>query len=202
MTENEVGTAAEERLRAELRKNLGVDLSQATISVQVDLGKRANRGLTSGATPISKFELVSRDMTVGLEILAYWHVNIFLWWVMLDRLPTCENLIKLKVDIEYALEVKPIFRTPYWERMSLVKFILSMEDEQLMGNVDNRVLDSPKEQLIAVANLAKRLLDAANEQLKAVANLAKRCLYLNGIPRPNMKDVATELEGIRTCWCH
>ncbi|KAK3039774.1 hypothetical protein RJ639_027087 [Escallonia herrerae] len=33
--------------------NAGVDLSQATISVQVDLGKRANRGLTS-SLPIAK----------------------------------------------------------------------------------------------------------------------------------------------------
>ncbi|KAI3734069.1 hypothetical protein L6452_13530 [Arctium lappa] len=37
-------------------QNSGVDLSQATISVQVDLGKRANRGLTSGAAPIGKDE--------------------------------------------------------------------------------------------------------------------------------------------------
>lgn len=34
-------------------QNAGLDLSQATISVQVDLGKRANRGLTSG-TPTAK----------------------------------------------------------------------------------------------------------------------------------------------------
>ncbi|KAD2804355.1 hypothetical protein E3N88_37732 [Mikania micrantha] len=34
-------------------QNSGVDLTQATISVQVDLGKRANRGLTSG-TSIAK----------------------------------------------------------------------------------------------------------------------------------------------------
>ncbi|XP_071716830.1 transcription factor BIM2-like [Rutidosis leptorrhynchoides] len=31
-------------------QNSGVDLTQATISVQVDLGKRANRGLTSGTS--------------------------------------------------------------------------------------------------------------------------------------------------------
>lgn len=76
---------------------------------------------------------------------------------------------------------KPIFRTLCGERMSLAKFILSMEDEQLVENVDDRVLDAPKEQLITVANLAKR------------------CLNLNGMLRPNMKDVATELEGIRSC---
>jgi sarcosine oxidase gamma subunit len=29
-------------------QSAGVDLSQANISVQIDLGKRANRGLTSG----------------------------------------------------------------------------------------------------------------------------------------------------------
>ncbi|XP_024979022.1 wall-associated receptor kinase-like 10 [Cynara cardunculus var. scolymus] len=73
----------------------------------------------------------------------------------------------------------PIFRTPYGERMSLATFILSMEDEQLVENVDDRVLDAPKEQLIAVVNIAKR------------------CLNLKGVLRPNMKDVATDLEGIR-----
>lgn len=31
----------------------GVDLSQASVSVQIDLGKRANRGMTSG-TSIAK----------------------------------------------------------------------------------------------------------------------------------------------------
>uniref|UniRef100_A0A2N9FHY9 EGF-like domain-containing protein n=1 Tax=Fagus sylvatica TaxID=28930 RepID=A0A2N9FHY9_FAGSY len=35
------------------------------------------------------------------------------------------------------------------------------------------------------------------EQLKEVANLAKKCLRLKGEDRPTMKEVATELEGLR-----
>ncbi|KAI3817125.1 hypothetical protein L1987_10914 [Smallanthus sonchifolius] len=37
-------------------QNSGVDLTQATISVQVDLGKRANRGLTSGTSAAKDHE--------------------------------------------------------------------------------------------------------------------------------------------------
>ncbi|KAK1416204.1 hypothetical protein QVD17_31993 [Tagetes erecta] len=37
-------------------QNSGVDLTQATISVQVDLGKRANRGLTSGTSTAKDHE--------------------------------------------------------------------------------------------------------------------------------------------------
>lgn len=37
-------------------QNSGVDLSQATVSVQVDLGKRANRGLTSGPSTAKDHE--------------------------------------------------------------------------------------------------------------------------------------------------
>ncbi|XP_024981408.1 wall-associated receptor kinase-like 1 [Cynara cardunculus var. scolymus] len=83
------------------------------------------------------------------------------------------------VLLELLTGKNPIFRTPYGERMGLATFIFSMEDEQLVENVDDRVSDAPKVQLIAVANLAKR------------------CLNLNGMLRPNMKDVATDLEGIR-----
>ncbi|KAJ9545338.1 hypothetical protein OSB04_025045 [Centaurea solstitialis] len=85
------------------------------------------------------------------------------------------------VLLELLTGKDPIFRTHDGERMSLVTFVLSMEDEQVVENVDDRVSDAPKEQLIAVANLAKR------------------CINLNGMLRPNMKDVATELEAIRSC---
>ncbi|KAK9063778.1 hypothetical protein SSX86_017650 [Deinandra increscens subsp. villosa] len=40
----------------EALQNSGVDLTQATISVQVDLGKRANRGLTSGTSTAKDHE--------------------------------------------------------------------------------------------------------------------------------------------------
>ncbi|KAI3677565.1 hypothetical protein L6452_36831 [Arctium lappa] len=83
------------------------------------------------------------------------------------------------VLLELLTGKKPIFLTPCGERISLIMFILPLGDEQLVENVDDRVSDAP------------------NDQLIAVANLAKRCLNLNGILRPNMKYVATELEGIR-----
>ena len=40
------------------------------------------------------------------------------------------------------------------------------------------------------------------EQLKEVANLAKRCLGLRGEDRPSMKEVATELERLRSLEKH
>nr|GFA76007.1 wall-associated receptor kinase-like 8 [Tanacetum cinerariifolium] len=66
------------------------------------------------------------------------------------------------------------------ELRSLATLILSIDERLVLENVDNRVLDGPKEQLIAVAKLAKR------------------CLNLNGKLRPTMKEVATELERIRS----
>ena len=40
------------------------------------------------------------------------------------------------------------------------------------------------------------------EQLKEFANLAKRCLGLRGEDRPSMKEVATELERLRSMGKH
>ena len=40
------------------------------------------------------------------------------------------------------------------------------------------------------------------EQLKEVANLAKKCLRLRGEDRPSMKEVATELERLRSLEKH
>ena len=62
----------------------------------------------------------------------------------------------------------------------MATLILSTDEGLLLENVDNRVLDGPEEQLVAVAKLAKR------------------CLNLNGKMRPTMKEVAIELEGIRS----
>uniref|UniRef100_A0A803MVU7 Uncharacterized protein n=1 Tax=Chenopodium quinoa TaxID=63459 RepID=A0A803MVU7_CHEQI len=44
----------------------------------------------------------------------------------------------------------------------------------------------------------KLVSDGSIEQLKEVANLARRCLYLKGEDRPTMKEVARELESIRS----
>ncbi|KAM1387625.1 hypothetical protein ACFX2I_033614 [Malus domestica] len=39
--------------------------------------------------------------------------------------------------------------------------------------------------------------DADVKQIRTIAELAKRCLRLNGAKRPSMKEVSTELEGLR-----
>ena len=44
--------------------------------------------------------------------------------------------------------------------------------------------------------------EAKAKQLKEVANLTKRCLRLKGEDRPTMKEVATELEGLRKMEMH
>ncbi|GJW45518.1 hypothetical protein Tco_0077164 [Tanacetum coccineum] len=59
---------------------------------------------------------------------------------------------------------------------------MSTNEGLLMENVDNGVLDGPKEQLLAVAKLAKI------------------CSHLNGNIRPAMKEVATELEPEDCFW--
>ncbi|XP_074341008.1 transcription factor BIM2 isoform X2 [Apium graveolens] len=46
-------------------ESAGVDLTQATVSVQVDLGKRANRGLTSGISVAKDHVDPSDDQQVG-----------------------------------------------------------------------------------------------------------------------------------------
>ncbi|TQD88703.1 hypothetical protein C1H46_025714 [Malus baccata] len=45
--------------------------------------------------------------------------------------------------------------------------------------------------------------DADVKQIRTIAELAKRCLRLNGAKRPSMKEVSTELEGLRNAQrCH
>ena len=84
------------------------------------------------------------------------------------------------VLVELLTGKKPIYSIGPGESRSLATLILSTDEGLLLENVDSRVLDGPKEQLLAVAKLSKR------------------CLNLNGNMRPTMKEVATELEGIRS----
>nr|XP_043618075.1 wall-associated receptor kinase 2-like [Erigeron canadensis] len=84
------------------------------------------------------------------------------------------------VLVELLTGKKPIYSIGPGESRSLATFILSMDEGLILENIDHRVSDGPKEHLIAVAKLAKR------------------CLNLNGKLRPTMKEVATELEGIRS----
>nr|XP_043636927.1 putative wall-associated receptor kinase-like 16 [Erigeron canadensis] len=85
------------------------------------------------------------------------------------------------VLVELLTGKKPIYSIGPGEMRSLATLILSMDERLILENIDDRVVsDGPKEQLIAVAKLAKR------------------CLNLNGKLRPTMKEVATDLEGIRS----
>nr|XP_043636935.1 wall-associated receptor kinase 2-like [Erigeron canadensis] len=84
------------------------------------------------------------------------------------------------VLVELLTGKKPIYSIGPGESRSLATLILSMEDGFILENIDDRVSDGPKEQLIAVAKVAKR------------------CLNLNGKLRPTMKEVAIDLEGIRS----
>ncbi|MBA0566198.1 hypothetical protein Golob_011040 [Gossypium lobatum] len=60
-----------------------------------------------------------------------------------------------------------------------------MKEERLLDIVDRRVLE-----------------DKNIDQLKEVANLARRCVRLKGEERPTMKEVASELEGLRAMEKH
>uniref|UniRef100_A0A803KWP7 Uncharacterized protein n=2 Tax=Chenopodium quinoa TaxID=63459 RepID=A0A803KWP7_CHEQI len=67
------------------------------------------------------------------------------------------------------------------ERNLAIYFILSVKEGRLM-----EILDP---QLVREAN---------EEQLITMANLAMKCLYVVGEDRPTMKEVALELEGLRS----
>ncbi|KAK4592661.1 hypothetical protein RGQ29_016980 [Quercus rubra] len=72
------------------------------------------------------------------------------------------------------------FDKPEMERSLVTYFLLSLKE--------NRLFEV----------LGKHIAKEGNaEQLKEVAILAKKCLKLKGEDRPTMKEVATELEGLR-----
>ncbi|XP_021626913.2 wall-associated receptor kinase-like 22 [Manihot esculenta] len=85
------------------------------------------------------------------------------------------------VLVELLTGQKPISSERVEEGVGLAAcFILSMEDDKLFDMLDPRIVDQ-----------------CDIEEVIAVANLARRCLNLNGKLRPTMKEVLTELEGIR-----
>nr|GEY58756.1 wall-associated receptor kinase-like 22 [Tanacetum cinerariifolium] len=78
--------------------------------------------------------------------------------------------------------VSPISSTGSGEHISLaMHFLLAMEEGRIMSILDGMVIK-----------------EGTTDVLLTVANLAMRCLNLNGRYRPTMKEVATELEAIRT----
>ncbi|KAL1181054.1 hypothetical protein V6Z11_A02G021700 [Gossypium hirsutum] len=78
------------------------------------------------------------------------------------------------------------------------KPISSSESEEVVRSLANFFLLSMEEN--ALLNVVDPLVMNANakEEIVAVAKLAKRCLNLNGKKRPTMKQVAMELEQIRS----
>ncbi|XP_042513867.1 wall-associated receptor kinase 2-like [Macadamia integrifolia] len=85
------------------------------------------------------------------------------------------------VLVELLTGEMPISLMRSLEKKSLVAyFISSMEENSLFEILDAQVVKEGKK-----------------EVLEAVAVLANRCLIMNGKKRPTMKEVATELEGLR-----
>ncbi|KAL4598213.1 hypothetical protein ACB092_11G044500 [Castanea dentata] len=72
------------------------------------------------------------------------------------------------------------FDKPEKERSLAICFLSFLKDNRLFEILEKHIAKEGKA-----------------EQLKEVANLAKRCLQLKGEDRPTMKEVATELEGLR-----
>ncbi|KAJ0456695.1 putative protein kinase RLK-Pelle-WAK family [Helianthus annuus] len=86
------------------------------------------------------------------------------------------------VLVELLTGEKPISLTRFGEHRSLAThFLLAMEEGRVMSIFDSMVIK-----------------EGTRDELLVVANLAMRCLNLNGKNRPTMKEVAIELETIRT----
>ncbi|KAK5832257.1 hypothetical protein PVK06_016058 [Gossypium arboreum] len=88
------------------------------------------------------------------------------------------------IELLSGLEVISFERLEH-ERNLTLYFVSVMKEERLLDIVDRRVLE-----------------DKNIEQLKEVANLARRCVRLKGEERPTMKEVASELEGLRAMEKH
>ncbi|KAM3683915.1 hypothetical protein ACJW31_11G001100 [Castanea mollissima] len=72
------------------------------------------------------------------------------------------------------------FDKPEMERSLVTYFLLSLKENRLFEVVEKHITN-----------------EGNAEQFKEVANIAKKCLKLKGEDRPTMKEVATELEGLR-----
>ncbi|KAL5573813.1 hypothetical protein UlMin_023410 [Ulmus minor] len=84
------------------------------------------------------------------------------------------------VLVELLTGQKAISMTRSTEGRSLATyFIMSMKKSRLFDILDAQVMESPKEEIMIVANVAMR------------------CLNLNGKKRPTMKEVTAELERIQ-----
>ncbi|XP_040367343.1 wall-associated receptor kinase 2 [Rosa chinensis] len=86
------------------------------------------------------------------------------------------------VLVELLTGQKPVSVTRPQESRSLATyFLISMEQNCLFDIIDAQVMK-----------------DGGKEEITKVANIARRCLNLNGKKRPTMKEVAVELEEVRS----
>jgi serine/threonine protein kinase len=67
------------------------------------------------------------------------------------------------------------------DRNLSASFVSAVKEDHVLQTLDNHIINE--------GNI---------EELKEVANLVKRCLSVSGEDRPSMKEVAMELEGLRT----
>ncbi|KAH9603630.1 hypothetical protein KSS87_012445 [Heliosperma pusillum] len=86
------------------------------------------------------------------------------------------------VLVELLTGKKPICPVGNGGWISLaVEFLSKMEDSRLFDILDSRILDEGKE-----------------DEFIAVAELARKCLNMNGKQRPTMKEIAVQLDAIRS----
>ncbi|KAK6140872.1 hypothetical protein DH2020_025404 [Rehmannia glutinosa] len=87
------------------------------------------------------------------------------------------------VLVELLTGQKPISTSTTEEEISLVtRFLITMEENRLKTILDSQIIEQ-----------------GVKDEHIVVANLAKRCLNLKGKRRPTIREVAMELESIRTC---
>nr|XP_043631073.1 wall-associated receptor kinase-like 1 [Erigeron canadensis] len=85
------------------------------------------------------------------------------------------------VLLELLTREKPISLSRFGEHRNLATYFISgMEEGHVMSIFDPMVVN-----------------EGSSDELLAIANLAVRCLNPNGKNRPTMKEVASELEGMR-----
>ncbi|EEF42063.1 wall-associated kinase, putative [Ricinus communis] len=115
-------------------------------------------------------------------------------WGYLDPEYLHTNLLTDKSDVysfgvvlvELLTSMKALsFDRPEEERSLAMCFLSSARKRELFGILDSRIVNKKNKQ-----------------QIEEVARLAVRCLTVKGEERPSMKEVATELEGLRKMEVH
>ncbi|KAK9673400.1 hypothetical protein RND81_12G165300 [Saponaria officinalis] len=86
------------------------------------------------------------------------------------------------VLVELITGKKPLCPTGDGGWISLAtEFLTHVEESRLLDMLDARIIDEGKE-----------------DEFMAVAELARKCLNMNGKQRPTMKEIAVQLDGIRS----